>query len=169
MQQYIIYLHPKQGSIGFDQMTKFWNNGKDVIQSNLAFNYPFHSTLVSFFKTNHPEKVAEEAKKIFGKISAVAGEIFHGDGGTFNAIDVNSHDLDSAIKILTDKFDFIKSDVIGKLHITLTHKINKNSASVASTIIENNIDTTKWTDEWSVIMWCRQEGIWSIFQCYYLK
>ena len=156
--EYIIYLHPKEGSEAFNQLSKFWEKGRALLPDNLAFRYPFHATLVSFFKTSEPKVVFEAAKNIFRHFSVSAGEIY--TNGTFKMVPLQSFELDHYIATLVEKFDFIRSRVIGNLHITLTHEIKEGDIPVAEELTKI-IDVSKWTDDWNVAMWCRNGENWT--------
>ena len=158
---YIIYLHPKQNSEACNQLCNFWESGKQIMPENLAFLYPFHATLVSFFDTDEPENVAEYAKKCIIEVNVKSEQII-GDNN-IKMVSLKSHRVDSFIESVCQNFSYIKSKVVGKLHLTLTHHISQNNIANANLLLQN-IDISKWTNDWTIIMWNRvPKDNWKIF------
>lgn len=165
MSKYIIYLHPRENSVAYEQLANFWRSNIDI-KPNDARNYPFHATLVSFFETTEPEKILKSAKNIFKdnnfnfnvKVSEIVRE------KSVKYISISSEEIDEFIKKITSD-THLKSRVIGALHITLAHNTQKKDDTKLENLISNSINIDEWSPkEWTIVMWeCLPSGEFKIY------
>jgi hypothetical protein len=146
----IIYLHPRAGTEAYMQLEQFWELGRRQLIGNLAFAYPFHATLVSFFESNTVQHPPPPTLPVF--TTGITGN----DTQTFKMVAITAPDIDRYIGDLG-----LKSRVVGQLHITLVHEIPDTEVEIANRLIESTIDTTKWSSDmvdWTIVLWNRGEG-----------
>ncbi len=152
--KYIIYLHPKSSTKQYIQLNNFWNLNYQLINSgklprNDGMKYMPHVTLTSFFKTNNPEMILENARRSFkfttNKLVTSYSKIRHPN---FTAIGLKSDILKSSINKLLNLEPELSSSVQDNLHLTLTNNCPDNYILNKETELMN-----EWDNEWDIVMW----------------
>eukprot|EP00742_Colponemidia_sp_Colp-10_P012926 GILJ01014561.1.p1 GENE.GILJ01014561.1~~GILJ01014561.1.p1 ORF type:complete len:224 (+),score=15.43 GILJ01014561.1:122-793(+) len=178
--RYILYVHPRQDTLGHTQLSAYWKATKQALASSeLTRNdavtiYPFHATLTRFFTLEDSEphdeielqQIVAVAQAAFAFVSscstdplAAAAPVVerieqYDRAPSFTALSLTSPKLSTAIRTLLSACPRLQSNTIDGLHITLANGIvSQTDFRKVQNAISSMLTPQAWADSWTVALW----------------
>lgn len=164
--KYCIYLHPMKDTNIFSQLSDFWEDSKKKLNTNNCTQKPFHSNMIDIFETDKPNDIANSLIKIFSTHNIETENYNLIDIGTIKYVSYESVLLKNKIKILLNKYLFLRSSQINYFYFEICNGFEYKYNHIAKKIIDDNININIWEqDMFEIIMWqIDEKNNYSIFK-----